>query len=283
MQEWLDIAEVARLLELRFGIGLNPGIETVDGGIFHSIRPVDLELGNGFSILLARTPREIEAVFHADNFAAGLLRRMWDSDSQSRQTFHSILAAARADEAKVYFAVDGNKADFLPDSSEAWRSVDIEVRKRMPARMISDSYVHQSVVFTVSICLSLALALLPIETVIDSSTGSESGLPEGAKMRVEVNRFERSPANRASCIAHFGPVCQACGFQFSAVYGALGEGFVEVHHRTPVSQVNPNYFVNPIQDLVPLCSNCHSMVHRENPPIEMETLRAIIIHSNYEL
>ena len=48
---------------------------------------------------------------------------------------------------------------------------------------------------------------------------------------------------------------------FEQTYGELGKDFIEVHHLHPVSQGERK--VNPIEDLIPLCSNCHSMIHRQ--------------------
>jgi predicted HNH restriction endonuclease len=39
------------------------------------------------------------------------------------------------------------------------------------------------------------------------------------------------------------------------------------------------YRLNPKTDLVPLCSNCHSMVHTESPPITPEKLKQIVTES----
>jgi 5-methylcytosine-specific restriction protein A len=33
-----------------------------------------------------------------------------------------------------------------------------------------------------------------------------------------------------------------------------------------------DYIINPILDLVPLCANCHSMIHRHDPPFTVEEL-----------
>jgi 5-methylcytosine-specific restriction protein A len=74
-----------------------------------------------------------------------------------------------------------------------------------------------------------------------------------------------------------GVRCQACGFDFSEFYGVLGEGFIEIHHRTPVSRMGPDYVVVPSTDLVPLCANCHRMVHREDPPIPVEEIRRHLV------
>ena len=88
-----------------------------------------------------------------------------------------------------------------------------------------------------------------------------------------------SPVNRAACIAAHGSVCKVCGFDFGEVYGPLGQGYIEVHHRLPVSQMGAGYIVNPVRDLVPLCSNCHAAVHRTDPPMETEALAAIVANN----
>jgi predicted HNH restriction endonuclease len=35
------------------------------------------------------------------------------------------------------------------------------------------------------------------------------------------------------------------------------------------------YTVNPVTDLVPICSNCHSVVHLTNPPRNVDELKAV--------
>jgi 5-methylcytosine-specific restriction protein A len=95
------------------------------------------------------------------------------------------------------------------------------------------------------------------------------GYPEGAKMTVVVNRYERDPRNRRACIDHYGCRCQACGMDFGETYGPLAEGFIHVHHRKPVSEMGEDYVVDPVKDLIPLCSNCHVMVHHLGVTPEM--------------
>ena len=90
------------------------------------------------------------------------------------------------------------------------------------------------------------------------------GLPEGARETVVTNRYERRPYNRNECIRHYGYQCWTCDMKFSETYEGLGEDYIEVHHVGPVSQLGDNYLLNPIEDLVPLCSNCHSMIHWPN-------------------
>lgn len=100
------------------------------------------------------------------------------------------------------------------------------------------------------------------------------GFPEGAVMRVTVNRYERDPRARKSAIDVHGTRCRACGLDMGERYGDIGQGYVNIHHLVPVSQLGPDYRVDPRTDLVPLCPNCHAMVHRTDPPLTPADLAA---------
>ena len=89
-------------------------------------------------------------------------------------------------------------------------------------------------------------------------------LIEGAVKRVAVNQYERNPVARQMCIEFYGLHCQICGLDFEKRYGELGKGFIHVHHVTPISQVNEEYVIDYTKDLIPVCPNCHAMLHRKN-------------------
>ncbi|MEO6923014.1 MAG: HNH endonuclease, partial [Bryocella sp.] len=65
-------------------------------------------------------------------------------------------------------------------------------------------------------------------------------------------------------------------FSFAAVYGDLGSDFIHVHHVVPVSTRGGEYEVDPIADLIPVCPNCHAMLHRSEPPLSVLELRNLI-------
>lgn len=69
--------------------------------------------------------------------------------------------------------------------------------------------------------------------------------------------------------------CEACGFDFEAAYGDRGTGFIECHHTKPVSELRPGERTK-VDDLVLLCSNCHRMVHRKRPWLNMNKLMKLI-------
>ena len=93
---------------------------------------------------------------------------------------------------------------------------------------------------------------------------NENELIEGTVKRVAVNQYERNPVARQKCIEHYGTKCQICGLDFEKKYGDLGKGFIHVHHVTPISQVNEMYVIDYVKDLIPVCPNCHAMLHRKN-------------------
>ena len=88
----------------------------------------------------------------------------------------------------------------------------------------------------------------------------EKPLIEGATYTVLVNAYERNPAARLKCIQYWGNSCMACGFNFRAAYGEDCKPFIQVHHLRPLSDINESYIVNPIEDLRPVCPNCHAVI-----------------------
>ena len=96
---------------------------------------------------------------------------------------------------------------------------------------------------------------------------------EGAVHRVLVNRYERDPKARAKCIEHHGTCCAICELDFEKRYGEIGKGFIHVHHLRPLGRLKSSYRLDPRKDLVPVCPNCHAMLHRRDPPFEVEQLR----------
>lgn len=111
-------------------------------------------------------------------------------------------------------------------------------------------------------------------------TPTPSGsVPEGAKTRVEVNRYERNQKNRDLCIAVHGTSCKVCSMDFGTTYGAFAEGYIHVHHVVPLAQIedHANHTVDPEKDLVPVCPNCHAMLHQHpDKPCTVEKLRRLM-------
>lgn len=103
-------------------------------------------------------------------------------------------------------------------------------------------------------------------------------IKEGSVVKVYVNRYERSSIARNKCLEYYGNCCQICDFDFKSVYGDLGEGFIHVHHIVPLGEINAEYQVDYKKDLIPVCPNCHAMLHRKlnGNDISVEQLKAIV-------
>ena len=99
---------------------------------------------------------------------------------------------------------------------------------------------------------------------------------EGVLCAVTINAYERNPDPRAACIAHHGHKCSVCGFDFASVYGTLGDGFIHVHHIVPIGKIGHEYDIDPIADLIPVCPNCHAMIHRAEPPLAVDELHNLL-------
>lgn len=87
---------------------------------------------------------------------------------------------------------------------------------------------------------------------------------EGESRRVPITSYERNPLARKECINHYGYKCQICGMDFETKYGKIGRDFIHLHHIDFISSKGGNkHKVDPISDLIPVCPNCHAMLHRK--------------------
>ena len=106
----------------------------------------------------------------------------------------------------------------------------------------------------------------------------ETGRPltEGALLQVFVDKRERNAEAVQRCKELLGVQCVCCGFDFERFYGPLGAGFIHVHHLYPISNSTTIYEIDPAKDLVPLCPNCHAMVHRGKTLLTISELQNVI-------
>jgi Rad3-related DNA helicase len=92
---------------------------------------------------------------------------------------------------------------------------------------------------------------------------ADPGAVEGARAEVVLSKPERDPSLRKRALAHYGLHCRACGLVPRV------EAQIEVHHLDPVSE---GVRRTRLEDLCPLCRNCHSLAHSRTPPIPIEEL-----------
>lgn len=109
----------------------------------------------------------------------------------------------------------------------------------------------------------------------DALSGEETFTfqPEGTVRKVSVNQYERSPKNRARAIKAHGVRCFGCRLEMAETYGEIAKGYIHIHHVKPIAKQpqDPN-----VDDLIPLCPNCHAIVHLEEPPLSIKRLKKLI-------
>lgn len=100
------------------------------------------------------------------------------------------------------------------------------------------------------------------EDPLQPAEAPEEELTEGRIHQVNVTKHERSHELRQLCLNHYGYTCKVCGMNFEKTYGEIGKKFIEVHHINPIAETDGEHVLDPKIGLIPLCSNCHSMIHR---------------------
>ena len=98
---------------------------------------------------------------------------------------------------------------------------------------------------------------------------------EGKSKDIIQTRYERNPEARKRCLTHYGFSCKVCTFNFENYFGEVGKGFIHVHHINQISEIGREYEIDPIKDLIPVCPNCHSMIHSKRPAYTIDEINEI--------
>lgn len=95
-----------------------------------------------------------------------------------------------------------------------------------------------------------------------------------AALRIHLRRERSQKLINAFKASLVRPKCEACGFDFAVAYGDLGAGYIEAHHKVPISALDDSGKTR-LEDLAALCANCHRIVHR-NGLMPVEDLAAYL-------
>lgn len=275
----LDPDHIAETLSQEFGIEfLGESGTTPSGTNYLELHPADLTRNNGFRIVITPGWRRLELRFLHGPFASEIIQAMGSTVHEKGDVFSDLVATILNEGATFRMVVNDERQN--PRQPETWppdwTRLSLEMIKSPLAINTEDPQeTEKAVLRWGSRFLACVLNLVPLEEE-SNSIADLTGLPEGAMTRIEVNRYERNHLNRATCLQVHGYNCMACETSFESVYGEIGAGFIHVHHTTPVSELGEKYQINPVTDLVPVCPNCHAMLHRRNPPLSIAELKDII-------
>jgi 5-methylcytosine-specific restriction protein A len=109
----------------------------------------------------------------------------------------------------------------------------------------------------------------------DVITDITESFHEGKSKEIIQTRYERNPQARKTCLNHHGYSCQICNFNFETYFGEVGKGFIHVHHINSIAEIGKEYEIDPKKDLIPVCPNCHAMIHSRRPAFSIEEIKGI--------
>jgi 5-methylcytosine-specific restriction protein A len=269
--------KLAANLVMKFGIGLTAVFNSKDGEDSVFLTPSDTHPNDTFQIHIKIGWRTLQFELLLGKFAGDFLNEMANVSNEKKQLFTNLVKHTLLDNSIISFKINDSVCDpMLFDTwPSSWKQFTFTVRKTPLEINTDNEELTEKLINTWSErFFGCVLALSPLEEI--NEFDSIQGLPEGAKSQVLVNKYERNRLNRAVCINFHAAVCKVCDFDFQKVYGNIGTGFIHVHHVTPVSRLGDDYVIDPIEDLVPVCPNCHSMLHRSDPPISIDGLKSIL-------
>ncbi|EKN3981431.1 HNH endonuclease [Yersinia enterocolitica] len=171
-----------------------------------------------------------------------------------------------------YLSIDINKSTV--SSSQKVK----KIIERMSGNYYADSYVSNC-----GTALRKYLAFLDCDLNsfgYPDELSNDIEYTEGAKKYIAVNSYERDRDARNKAIEIHGLNCSVCDMNFENFYGAIGSGFIHIHHIKPLHTINAEYKVSPKDDLIPVCPNCHAMLHRFKNALSIEQLKKIILKNS---
>lgn len=106
-----------------------------------------------------------------------------------------------------------------------------------------------------------------------TKSGNSKVKSRSDKLRKAAVDFYRTESGQIKCCV--------CGFDFEETYGELGKDYIQIHHEHPVCQYDDDgvelFIKEAINNVKPLCANCHCMVHRNRKSIiSVDELRNLI-------
>jgi hypothetical protein len=168
---------------------------------------------------------------------------------------------------------------FLPPSIKVFNPIDVPKMKSFWPNFQSFSQVKQSLPPEPypEFVKSLVDVRTPEGTILNPGEElPKEVLIEGGKTRVMVDAYERNWKARQACLVFHGTACVICGFDFSKVYGEIAKDFIHVHHVKAICEQDGPYEVDPQKDLVPVCPNCHAVLHMKTPCYKVDEVKSLL-------
>lgn len=266
----LAVALVEEATRRNFSVGLEDF-----GGLQEWALRIDLASDEpSVAIYLTNSPYTATAALVPDTFAGRLVRFLGDQAKEVADLWQRMVDEFALDGTQVMVNVNGTARKPIEAVDVEWQSLEIEASTKIQERPVNPQTRGRALASSALGVLSLFVACFDHDNQVNHTEDAEElGDEEGAPVLRLSRQYERKKANRIRCLNHHGYSCVVCGFNFEERYGSLGAGFVEVHHIFPVASMPEGYRPDPRTEMVPLCANCHRMVHKSFPPLDPDELR----------
>ena len=263
----------------KFGFGVSVSSEQTKSGNKLTIRPLDIEDTISFYVEVTLSWRTISISFHLGNFANSLVLEMNNSTSEQKNAFTILASSLKSKGAVLDLHFDKVKHSAIDNELWPinWKSIRIKMKKNDLILEQNNQYNYETALPWIVGFFGLCMSMIPLEEIEEQVITGEM---EGACSTQTIKKYERSRINRVVCLEIHGSSCCICKVNFGEKYGVLGEGFIHVHHIIPLSEMGEEYSLDPSKDLIPVCPNCHAMLHRKQPAILPDELKRIIEYSN---
>ena len=231
----------------------------------------DLDVNDSFTIEFRKEWRSAQSVLVWGKFARPCIQKLGEADSVSRSSVAAV-ASALPKGIRPQFVVNGVERPLNDPTAwpNGWNSVQWSLlRGSLPGDTMTEQDWEAVASDLVLPLLSMLVALLGVEEVDADESASE-----GTSYETRSIRYERKKINRDICLRIRGTRCLCCNRSMEEEYGSVALDLIEVHHVVPAAAMGPEYRVNPTTDLIPVCPNCHHVLHRSDPPMPPEKLRA---------
>lgn len=275
----MDICEeIYKKLQQRFSLDFSVVVNTTESGVIITVTPdnsqnklfkVAMEYRNGIRIVICMEP---------EAHAAPFVKALGNSEITKKQLFSSLGKQLLDNGASLKVII--NDSDINIEDINSWPR-DWYRFKIVLTYFAEDIIANERRVYLqhANIWLFPFMEMILSLMTIKKSTAEDLfllGEEEGRSFDIVTTKYERNHKNRSICVDKYGYKCQICSFDFEKKYGVIGKRFIHVHHIVPLSEMGDAYVINPLRDLIPVCPNCHAMLHRTTPPLTPEELKRLI-------
>lgn len=186
-------------------------------------------------------------------FAIATIGKIYSDRSSKKGDLFAIIDDYQPFAEPVLAKSDNDYFELIPSNrlNNYWRDGVRQINADTYARIVSN------------VAASSIDAKLIHNNDVDDDLGELESYEEGNKQSRFVTFYERNLKLRKQAIAIHGLNCRACGFNFGERYGSYANGLIHIHHIKPISQLDGSITIDPETDLIPLCANCHAVIHHK--------------------